>query len=105
MSRIRDLLDGPVIADETARRDESIGRLDRALADQSETIGTLLARIDDLEQAQRADAEKLNLRLLGMVEALLTDQENLRDRLAESDHLKAYLGEAAPGTKGSDQSG
>lgn len=95
MARIRDLLVGPVIADETARRDQSVGRLDQALADQSSVITTLKARIDDLEQRQRAETERLDLRLLAMVESLLVDEEGLRRRLAKSDPLKSYLGEVA----------
>lgn len=95
MARIRDLLVGPVIADETARRDQSVGRLDQALADQSSVITTLKARIDDLEQRQRVETERLDLRLLAMVESLLVDEEGLRRRLAKSDPLKSYLGEVA----------
>ncbi len=105
MSRIRDLLVGPVIADETARRDESVSRLDKALADQSETISALQARISDLEAEQRTETERLDLRLLGIVEALLTDEEALRKRLAKSDQLKSYLYEAGSTLNGHEKSG
>lgn len=103
MARIRDLLVGPVIADEQVRRDQSIGRLDQSIADQSQTIAALTARISDLEQAHRLETERLDLRLLGMVEALITDEKGLRDRLAKSDQLKAYVGEVQKRAKGSDQ--
>jgi len=96
MSRIRDLLVGPVIADETARRDESVSRLDRVLTEQSATISALQAQINELEAVRRAETERLDLRLLGILEALLTDEEGLRRRLAKSDQLKSYLVKAAP---------
>lgn len=105
MSRIRDLLVGPVIADEQARHDQSVGRLDQALADQSETIAALKARIGELEQAQCAEIERLDLRLLGMMEALLVDQQSLRARLAENEQLKPYLDGVAERAKGSETSG
>ncbi len=105
MSRIRDLLVGPVIADEQARHDQSVGRLDQALTDQAQAIAALQTRIGELEQAQLAEIERLDLRLLGMMEALLVDQQSLRARLAENEHLKPYLGEAADRAKGSATSG
>ena len=94
MSRIRDLLVGPVIADETARRDESVGRLDRLIADQSEKISALQKRISELEAVQRAETERLDLRLLGIIESLITDEQKLRSRLAKSDQLRSYLEKA-----------
>lgn len=105
MSRIRDLLVGPVIADETARRDQSVSRLDHAIAGQSESIAALKARIGDLERAHRAETERLNLRLLGLVETLLTDEQTLRSRLSKSDHLKFNLGDDAPTANGTVKSG
>ena len=103
MSQIRDLLVGPVIADEQVRRDQSINRLDQTIADQAETIDALRVRINDLEQAHRLQTERLDLRLLGMVEALITDEQGLRNRLAKNDQLKAHLGEVRTRAKGSEQ--
>ncbi len=105
MLRIRDLLVGPVIADESARRDQSVSRLDQALADQSALITALTARVHDLEQVQRAETARLDLRLLGIVESLLTDEQGLRSRVAKNDRLKAYLGHASERAKGSEKSG
>lgn len=101
MLRIRDLLVGP----ESAKRDESVSRLDQALADQSALITALTARISDLERVQRAETARLDLRLLGIVESLLTDEQGLRSRVAKNDQLKAYLGHAAERAKGPEKPG
>ncbi|MGI9436422.1 MAG: hypothetical protein ACR2Q4_16610 [Geminicoccaceae bacterium] len=93
MARIRDLLVGPVIADESARRDQSIGRLDQTIAEHAEKLATLRSRLDDLQQVQRAETDRFNLRLLGIVEALLADENELRKRLAQSEVLKHHLHE------------
>lgn len=90
MARIRELLVGPSIADQSARVDQSVGRLDQTLADQAQAIATLKGRLDDLQARQRAETERLDLRLLGVVEALLADEQGLRARLAGSDLLKHH---------------
>jgi hypothetical protein len=100
MLRIRDLLVGP----ESAKRDESVARIDQTLADQSALIATLTARVSDLEQVQRAETARLDLRLLGMVESLLTDEQGLRARLAKSDPLRSYLGDLGGRAKGPEKS-
>ncbi len=91
MSRIRDLLVGPVIADEQARHEQSVSRLDQDLAAQAQTIAALTARISELEQSHRLEAERSNLRLLGMMEALLADERDLRARLVKCDPLRSKL--------------
>lgn len=91
MARIRELLVGPVIADESARVDQSVGRLDQTIADQAAALAQLQERLDRLESSQRETTERLDLRLLGMVEALLTDEQGLRARLAESEAVRSYL--------------
>lgn len=91
MARIRDLLVGPVIADETVKRDESFARLDRVLAEQASMLSALRARMDSLEQAHRAETEGLQLRLLGVVEALLADESTLQARLERSEGLRSRL--------------
>lgn len=90
MARIRELLVGPSIADESARVDQSVVRLDQTIADQAQAIATLKGRLDDLQARQRAETERLDLRLLGVVEALLADEQGLRARLAGSDLLKHH---------------
>ena len=105
MSRIRDLLVGPVIADETARRDESVSRLDRTIAEQSESIKALQTRISELEASQRAETERLDLRLLGIVESLLTDEQGIRNRIARSDQLRSYLERVSSLSNGQEKSG
>lgn len=105
MARIRDLLVGPVIADETAKHEETVGRLDQTLADQSALIMALNARVDELEQAQRVETERLDLRLLGMVEALLADEQGLRHRLSKSEPLQSYLADIASRAKRSGEPG
>jgi hypothetical protein len=101
MLRIRDLLVGP----ESAKRDESVGQINQSLADQSALIAALTARVGDLEREQRAETARLDLRLLGIVESLLTDEPGLRMRLAKSDRLRAYLGELGSTVKGPEKSG
>lgn len=105
MSRIRDLLVGPVIADETARRDQSVSRLDQALADHSQTLSALQARINELEAAQERETRRQDLRLLGIVESLLTDEQGLRNRLAKNDQLKSYLDQVVSRPRGPEKSG
>lgn len=94
MARIRELLVGPVIADESARVDQSVGRLDQTIADQAAALARLQEQLDRLESSQRETTERLHLRLLGMVEALLTDEQGLRARLVESEAVRSYLRDA-----------
>ncbi|NJO36261.1 MAG: hypothetical protein HC871_00030 [Rhizobiales bacterium] len=93
MAKIRELLVGPVIADESARVDQSFDRLNQLLRDQRETISALQTRLQQLEENQQTDMQRLQVRLLGIVEALLADEEELRSRLAENGSLSARLDE------------
>lgn len=100
MSRIRDLLVGPVIADEQARRDESVTRIDQSLSDQSQSIETLTARLGELEKAHCLETERLNFRLLGLLEALLIDEKVLRARLEGLEQLKPHASALSQPGKG-----
>ena len=84
MAKIRELLVGPVIADESARVDQSVDRLHVLVNEQRETITTLEGRIRDLEESHRIGMERLRLRFQGMVEALMASEDDLRARVAES---------------------
>ena len=101
MLRIRDLLVGP----ESAKRDESVNKLNSALADQGALIEALTARVRDLEQEQRAETARLDLRLLGIVESLLTDEQGLRSRVAKNDRLRSYLSDLNDRAKGPERAG
>lgn len=76
MARIRELLIGPVVADEAARTAQSISTLDEAAKSQSETIASLQERIETLEKQRRVDIDQLRIRLLSLVEALLADTKS-----------------------------
>ena len=89
MAKIRELLVSPVVADEAARTEQSISRLEETTSAQRETIASLQHRLDDLEQKQQADVEKLRTRLFGLVEVMLADDEELRARLMQSDVLRS----------------
>jgi hypothetical protein len=89
MAKIRELLVSPVVADEAARTEQSINRLEETANIQRETIASLQGRIDDLEQRQRADVGRLRARLFGLVEAMLVDDEELRARLMRNDTLRS----------------
>lgn len=91
MAKIRELLVGPAIADESARVDETVARLNDLVRDQQETIVTLQARIRDLEDDQRVDMASLRVRLLGIVETLLAEEEEVRSRLMRSETLMSKL--------------
>lgn len=87
MAKIRELLLGPVIADESARVDESVDRLNELVREQQEAITALHAKIRELEDRQRAGMERFRVRLLGMVEAVLADEDDVRSRLKKNDAL------------------
>lgn len=91
MDKIRELLVGPALADEAARIDQSVSRLNELAKIQDETIVALEAKIRELERTQRLGMEQLRLRLLGVVETLLADEEDLRARLARNDMLMSRL--------------
>lgn len=91
MAKIRELLVGPALADESARVDQSVSRLSELAKVQNETIAALQTRIQELEQTQRIGMDQLRLRLLGLVETLLADEEDLRARLAQNDMLMSRL--------------
>lgn len=91
MAKIRDLLLGPVIADESARVDRSVGRLDDLAKEQRGAIADLKRRLDEFEQQQRAEVERLEVRILGLVEALLADENEIRARLRQHDTLRSRL--------------
>ena len=87
MEKIRDLLMGPVIADESARVDKSVSRLDELAKAQKDSIIALQARVEELEERQRVGMKQIRTRLLGMVEALLADEEDVRSRLSKNETL------------------
>lgn len=91
MEKIRELLVGPVIADESARVDEAVSRLNDLMRDQQESITKLQARIGELEGSQRAGMRQLQLRLLGMVEALLAKEEDVSARVKGNQLLSPEL--------------
>lgn len=91
MAKIRELLVGPVIADESARVDQSFGRLNEFIREQQETIAALQTRIQELEDRQRVGMSRLHVRLLGLVEALLADEEAVRSRLTQSEVLQPIV--------------
>ena len=76
MARIRELLIGPVVADEAARTAQSISALDEEAKSQREEIANLQLRIDTLEKQRRSDIDQLRKRLLNLVEVLLADSKN-----------------------------
>lgn len=91
MAKIRELLMGPVIADESARVDESVGQLNHLLKEQQDLISALQARVRDLEESQRVGMRRLRLRLMGMVEALLASEDDVRLRLSKNEVLSPKL--------------
>jgi molecular chaperone GrpE (heat shock protein) len=117
MSRIRDLLMGPVIADQSAKVEQSVERLNTAITDQATNQAKLVAELtarlerleaeqraavdklqseqrqaaERLETAQQASTERLQLRLLGLVDALLCDEADLRARINGNKLLAARL--------------
>lgn len=91
MAKIRELLMGPVIADESARVDQSVGRLNDLAKTQQDAINALQARIQELEDRQRVGMKRVQMRLLGMVEALLADEEDVRARLSKNEIFLSRL--------------
>lgn len=91
MEKIRELLMGPVIADESARVDRSVSRLDELAKAQKESIIALQARVQELEERQRVGMKQMRMRMLGMVEALLADEEDVRARLLKNETLLSKL--------------
>jgi hypothetical protein len=114
MSRIRDLLMGPVIADQSAKVEQSVERLNTAITDQATNQAKLVAELtarleaeqraavdklqseqrqaaERLETAQQASTERLQLRLLGLVDALMCDEADLRARINGNKLLAARL--------------
>ncbi len=91
MAKIRELLIGPALADESARMDRSVSRLDEAASVQRETVAGLQSRLDELEVRQSREIDRLQTRLLGLIEALLADEEEIRARLMHSDVLRTKL--------------
>ena len=91
MAKIRELLVGPVIADESARVDQSVAGLKELVEEQHQIINTLQSRIRDLEGSQRADRKRARLELLGIAEALLADEEDIRSRIMQNEIFRSKL--------------
>lgn len=91
MAKIRELLVGPAIADQSERIGKSVEGLSESAREQQETIDALLARVQALEESQRAGMREQRMRLLGMMEALLADDEELRARLMRNEVLWSRL--------------
>ena len=91
MTKIRELLVGPVIADESARVDQSVARLKELIEEQHQTIVALEARLGELESDQRADIKRVRLGLLGIAETLLADEGDVRSRVMKNDALRQRL--------------
>lgn len=91
MAKIRELLVGPVIADESARVDEAVSQINDLLREQQETISQLKVRIGELEERQSVNNKQLRLRLLGVVETLLASEGDVGKRLSENQMLAAKL--------------
>ena len=91
MAKIRELLVGPVIADESARVDQSFAGLKGLVEEQQHTIAALETRIRELEDSQRAERQRVRLGLLGIAESLLADEEEVHSRVKRSDALRTKL--------------
>lgn len=91
MARIRELLVGPVIADESARVDQSVAQLNELVEEQHQTIIALQSKFRELEDSHRADVKRLRLNLLGVVETLLADEEDVRSRVMQNATLRREL--------------
>ncbi len=89
MAKIRELLVGPVLADESARVDESFAGLKELVEKQSRLITNLESRILELEDGRRADRERVRLGLFGIAESLLADEEEMHSRIIRNDVLRA----------------
>ncbi len=91
MAKIRELLVGPVIADESARVDESVARLNKLVEEQHQAIIALQSRLGELEESQRADRKRVRLGLFGIAETLLADEEDVRSRVMQNETLRQRL--------------
>ncbi|MGI9488549.1 MAG: hypothetical protein ACR2RF_22250 [Geminicoccaceae bacterium] len=91
MAKIRELLVGPVIADESARVDQSVARLNELVEEQHQTIIALQSRLGELEDSQRVDMKRVRLGLLGIAETLLADEEDVRSRVMRNETLRQRL--------------
>ncbi len=91
MAKIRELLVGPVIADESARVDEVVSQLNDLVREQQEAISKLRVRIGELEERQRLNNKQLRVRMLGLVETLLASEHDVSERLAGNQLLAAEL--------------
>ena len=97
MAKIRELLVGPVIADESARVDQSVDRLNEIVKEQRERITTLEADLRDLKDSQRNDMARLRVRLFGMMEALLADEDDVRARVEQNQALSSEINDRVGG--------
>lgn len=95
MAKIRELLVGPIIADESARVDQSVERLHEIVNEQRNLITTLEARLRDLEEKERNDMAQLRVRLFGMMEALLADEGDVRARIQQNQTLASEVNEGS----------
>ena len=93
MAKIRELLVGPVIADESARVDEAVRQLNDLVREQQDTISKLQVRIAELEERQRTDNTRHRIRMLGIVETLLASEDDVSKRISGSPSLAGELGD------------
>ena len=91
MAKIRELLVGPAIADESERIDRSVDRLHDLVKEQQEALTALRTQVQELEDDQRRGIRQLRLRLLGIVESLIADEEDVRSRIMRHDILMSEL--------------
>jgi hypothetical protein len=91
MAKIRELLVGPVIADESARVDEAVSQLNDLVRVQQETISKLQIQLGELEDRQKANNKQLRLRLMGIVETLLASEDDVSARVMGNQILAAEL--------------
>lgn len=87
MAKIRELLVGPAIADESERIEKSVDRLNDLVKEQQEALAALRAQVEELESSQRTEIKQLRLRLLGIVETLIADEEDVHSRIKRHDML------------------
>ena len=97
MAKIRELLVGPVIADESARVDQSVERLHEIVNEQRDLISTLEARLQGLEEKEQNDMARLRVRLFGMMEALLADEDDVRARIQQNQTLASKVNDESRG--------
>lgn len=91
MAKVRELLVGPAIADQSVVVNQLIDGLNVQVREQQETIAFLKSRIQELEDSQRIGIRRLQTRLLGAVEALLADDDDLLPRLSKNKFLSQKL--------------